>query len=274
MLTLDPPVASPFLRWAGSKRKLLPSLVPYWLASGACRYLEPFVGSGALFFALGPAEAVLSDLNSDLIETYRAIAHTPNAVSRALANLPRSRATFLRLRGDQRALSPSGRAARFIYLNRHCFNGLYRTNSAGQFNVPYAPAKAGAVPNRVRLRAIAALLQGAKLAAGDFEGVTAHHVRPGDFVYLDPPYAVANRRIFRQYNGTTFGFEDLSRLSDLLHAIDALGATFVLSYAYCREALEAFRSWPHKRVLIQRNIAGFAASRRRSSEMIISNISP
>ena len=96
--------------------------------------------------------------------------------------------------------------------------------------------------------------------------------RPHDFVYLDPPFAVANRRLFRQYNGTTFGFDDLYRLANLLHALDALGAHFVLSYAVCTESLAAFSGWRVRRVLTQRNISGFAAHRRRAAELIVTNI--
>jgi DNA adenine methylase len=266
-------VASPLLRWAGSKRKVLPHLLPFWKHSTATRYIEPFVGSAALFFAATPANAVLSDSNSELIETYRAVKAFPNDVADELERLPRDKDTYLALRRQlPQRLLPSQHAARFLYLNRNCFNGLYRTNQKGEFNVPYAPSKTGQMPDRSRIRAVASSLARTQLYCGDFEQVVRRVVRADDFVYLDPPYAVANRRIFKQYNATTFGFEDLHRLSALLYAIDAIGAHFLLSYAVCSEALAAFRSWPQMRVTTHRNIAGFAAHRRTSMELVVSNV--
>jgi DNA adenine methylase len=262
----------PLLRWAGSKRKLIPKLLPYWSASGG-RYVEPFVGSGALFFAANPDAAVLSDANDDLIQTYTTIRDAPDEVATSLEILPRDKATFLRLRAQSpAALSASAHAARFVFLNRHCFNGLYRLNRGGQFNVPYAPSKTGAVPTRAHLHTAAERLSKATLLGGDFENILSSVVRPDDFVYLDPPFAVANRRLFRQYNATTFGFDDLHRLAGVLHAIDSIGAYFVLSYAMCSESLTAFGNWPHQRVMTQRNISGFSAHRRRAAEFIFSNI--
>jgi DNA adenine methylase len=237
------------------------------------RYVEPFVGSAALFFAAEPEQAVLSDMNGELIRTYRTVRRDPDAVALALRELPKEKDTFLRVRGQiPSELATIDRAARFIFLNRNCFNGLYRTNQQGRFNVPFAPSKTGATPDRDQLRAVAARLEKAVLYTGDFESIVSRVIRPGDFVYLDPPYAVANRRIFRQYSATTFGFEDLNRLTALLYSIDAIGAQFVLSYAFCREALQAFQGWPQVRVMTQRNIAGFSAHRRLSSELIVTNI--
>lgn len=264
---------NPLLRWAGSKRKLLPVLLPFWKRAQGVRYIEPFVGSAALFFATSPTKAVLSDSNGDLIRMYQTIRSDPDGVARSFGRLKRDKTTYLRLRRqDPEELSPEGRAARFLFLNRHCFNGLYRTNQRGQFNVPFAPARAGKPPGVEQIRAAAIRLGNAKLYSGDFENVIRRVVAPGDFVYLDPPYAVANRRIFRQYSATTFGFDDLHRLAALLYVIDALGAQFVLSYAVCAEGLHAFRHWPQIRVATQRNIAGFAAHRRRSMELVVTNV--
>lgn len=263
---------SPLLRWAGSKRKLTNRLVPFWHAVRG-RYVEPFVGSGALFFALAPEAAVLSDLNGELIETYRTVRDHPSSVAAELKSFRRTEATYYRMRQQPPvALSPIRRAARFIFLNRLCFNGLYRTNGRGEFNVPYAPDKTGRLPDVASLATVAKLLARADLRCGDFAAVIEDVLLPGDFVYLDPPFAVDNRRLFRQYNATNFGVADLHRLADLLYAIDRLGAFFVLSYAVSHESLAAFRSWPHNRVLIQRNIAGFAAHRRRAAELLVTNI--
>ena len=114
--------AAPILRWAGSKRKLLPELVSYWDA-GSSRYVEPFAGSAALFFALAPQHAILGDLNADLIATYQAVVEHSRAVHNAITSIEPDRDTYLRLRGmDPKSLSSIQRAARFLYLNRYCFN--------------------------------------------------------------------------------------------------------------------------------------------------------
>jgi DNA adenine methylase len=260
-----------FLRWAGSKRKLLPKLAPYW-GNGFDRYIEPFAGSASLFFALQPKEAILSDINPDLIRTYRALRDDPEEVHQRAAAYPLGKKNFYKLRAQEvDGLTPVQRAARFLFLNRFCFNGLYRTDESGHFNVPFAPQGTGGLPSREHLVATAVLLRGAKLRCGDFEKIVLKHARSGDFIYLDPPYALSNRRVFRQYGPNTFGLEDLSRLSRVLAEIDRRGARFVLSYADCPEARRAFGAWTMRRVFTQRNISGFARHRRRAVELILTN---
>lgn len=167
--------------------------------------------------------------------------------------------------------SPIKAAARFIFLNRFCFNGLYRTNNQGVFNVPYGGNRTGSLPSKDHLRSIADMLRNCELESRDFEA-TVEQAGEGDFVYLDPPFAVGNRRIFRQYGPSNFGYEDLQRLSKSLKRADSRGASFVLSYAYCKEALTEFSFWPKRKVMVRRNIAGFAESRKTAAELIISNI--
>ena len=265
------PAVRPLLRWAGSKRKLLPKLVHYW-GSDFSRYIEPFVGSGALFYALAPPAALLSDLNGELIEALTTTRNRADAVYDELERLPRGQASYYSLRANNVAsLSAIERAARFIFLNRYCFNGLYRTDRMGRFNVPYGATKTGNIPDRATFLRSAAMLKRATLLNKDFEWVVDHHVEEGDFVYLDPPYAVDNRRIFKQYGPQTFGIDDLQRVKRCLQTIEARGARFVLSYAYCTEALRMFRNWPHRKVYCQRNISGFVKHRRRAAELIVTN---
>lgn len=263
---------APIIRWAGSKRKLLPRLVPFWNA-GYNRYIEPFAGSAALFFALQPQQAILSDINAELIEALQIIRDEPESVYERLRRHPLGERSYYRLRArSPRNLNPLQRAARFVFLNRFCFNGLYRTNEAGQFNVPFAKRTTATLPSRGQFLRAAATLRSADLRCEDFEAILKATVRAGDFVYLDPPYAVANRRIFRQYGPDSFGLEDLNRVQAVLDEINARGADFVLSYAYCREASEAFNRWTPVRVYVQRNISGFATHRRRAAELIVTNI--
>jgi DNA adenine methylase len=259
------------LRWAGSKRQLLPKLIPYY--DGDRRYIEPFAGSAALFFALRPKRAVLSDVNAELIDALKSIRDYPEVVYKQVLRYPVGEESFYRLRAlDPASLQPAERAARFLFLNRFCFNGLYRTNRSGRFNVPFAAHKTGGIPTWKKFSQAAALLKRAAVKCGDFESVLASSVRSGDFVYLDPPYAVSNRRMFRQYGSNTFGLEDLQRLNATLVEIQKRGAHFVLSYAYCREAKETFVHWTSRRVYTQRNISGFAKHRRRAAELIVTNM--
>lgn len=261
----------PFLRWAGSKRNVLSKLKSY-LPEKIDRYLEPFAGSACLFFDIAPRRAVLSDLNEELIETFAAVRDNPEGVGSILAGMPASRADFYAIRSHEPAKhSHVERAARFIYLNRFCFNGLYRTNAKGQFNVPYGKPKTHSVPTIQDLQRCARLLKRARLETGDFEKVVKDHVREGDLVYLDPPFFQRAGRVFRQYTATPFCGADLARLRDLLKYIDASGATFVVSYASCREAAEAFSGWSCHTIRTHRNISGFARYRRMSREIIVTN---
>ncbi len=264
--------STPFLRWAGSKRKLLPKLVPYW-GTGYKRYIEPFAGSGALFFALQPDDAILSDINVELIEALQSVRDAPEEVHERLSFMEHTKDEYYRIRSqDNKSMDVRDRAIRFIYLNRYCFNGLYRTNLAGRFNVPFAASGTGDIPQLSVFVDNAKWLSAATIVNGDFDTVVRSQVQAGDFVYLDPPYAVANRRIFRQYGPQTFGLEDLDKLRILLEYIDACGASFLLSYADCKESRTLGASWQHNRVYTQRNIAGFHQHRRRAAETLITNI--
>lgn len=265
-----PLALNPFLRWAGSKRQHVPMLKAFWNDSYR-RYVEPFAGSAALFFAIRPRRALLGDLNEDLVQTFKAVAADPRAVSEALHRLEPGRSNYYLVRSlPPSSLGPAERAARFIYLNRFCFNGLFRTNPRGEFNVPYGAPKTTNVPTAEHLFACGVLLRRASISHADFRETLAR-VRSGDFVYLDPPYAVSNRRVFVQYGSSVFSAKDLRELGVLLAGMARRGATFLLSYADCREAREALGRWPSKRVPVRRNVAGFSGARRTQYELFFSN---
>lgn len=260
----------PFLRWAGSKRRLVPKLISYW-DENFTRYVEPFMGSAVLFFALEPSNALLTDVNRDLVETFCAVRDHHNAVYNRLLCLPLGKDAYYQIREeDSSRLDVFDKSARFIYLNRFCFNGLYRTNQKGKFNVPYAASKTGQLPTQDELSKVAKILSCAEIKTSDFEK-TLKDVQAGDFVYMDPPYAVQNRRIFRQYGPDCFGTDDLARLASTLPRIDQCGAAFLVSYAMCPEALEAFSGWHIRQAQTQRSIAGFSCHRREDIEILISN---
>jgi DNA adenine methylase len=261
----------PFIRWAGSKRQLVPLLSSCWPGENY-RYVEPFMGSACVFFEISPAKALLSDLNDDLILTFDMVRKFPEKTYSAITELPRGSECYYKIRDlDPDDLEPIRRAARFLYLNRFCFNGLYRTNMKGKFNVPYASSKTGNFPSWEDFSHAAKSLESVDLRCGDFASVLSKEVKSGDFVYLDPPYAVRNKRIFNQYGPDTFGLNDLERLSENLEMINSSGALFLLSYANCEEAKFLFRQWSTIEVEVQRNIAGFARHRGRASELLMSN---
>lgn len=259
----------PFLRWAGSKRQLLPILTTYW--SGKYdRYVEPFAGSACLFFHIAPSKAILGDLNAELVRTLRELKRNPKETTDRLRRLRKGRKRYLEVRRiDPATLSAPERAARFIYLNRFCFNGLYRTNTAGRFNVPYGGEKSGRLPSDEHLFACSALLKRTTLVAGDFENVLGR-VKAGDFVYMDPPFRVRARRVFNEYDKSVFSFDDVIRLRGWLEVLAARSISFLVSYAESEEANFLKRGFHTEIVTVRRNIAGFSGSRGRSRELLIS----
>lgn len=261
--------ARAFLRWAGSKRGQLRRLCLFW--NDHSRYIEPFAGSACLFFELAPKKAILGDNNSELMEVYRVVRDRPTGLCHRLGRIARDAETYyLWRKKNPDELDLETRVARFLYLNRNCFNGIFRTNTRGQFNVPIG-TRTGTYFTMDDLQRCSLLLKRAKLVAADF-GETIKHVRAGDFVYLDPPFAVDSRRVFRQYGARPFSTADIARLAVGLRDIARSGADFLVSYADSKEARALAKDWNAARLPIRRHVAGFGASRRRAFEWLISNM--
>jgi DNA adenine methylase len=245
-------------------------LASYWSPKHK-RYIEPFAGSACLFFALQPPRAILADINRELIITYTALREDSLGIAQKLermANHPRS---YYRVRKiNPESLDPAARAARFIYLNRFCFNGLYRTNKTGQFNVPYGGIGSGTLPTRDVLAKCSKLLKRATLIPGDFEETLAQ-VRTGDFVYMDPPYSTKSKRVFKEYDSAIFGPEKILQLRQHMELLHSRGITFVISYAHSEESEFLARGFNCVSVAVRRSIAGFAGKRTLCDEVIISN---
>lgn len=223
----------PFLKWAGGKRGLLPELekrVPKF--SGT--YFEPFLGGGALFFHLEPKTALLSDANAYLVETYKCVRDDPRAVIELLEHKVNEESFYYRERdAELERLSAFGRAARFVYLNRTCFNGLYRVNKKGKFNVPFGGYKSPDIVGRERILQASAALAGADVFAIDFEVAVAGALRDS-FVYFDPPYApVSKTSSFTAFEKGGFGEREQERLRDLCLALVGRGVPFLLSNSDC-----------------------------------------
>lgn len=229
------PKIGPFLRWAGGKRQLRKILLNFLPGDISQRtYREPFLGGGSLFFAIQPKSAILSDANEHLIRCYELVRDAPALVARYLRfhAAKDSESYYYRIREEyNRSEFSAAQAARFIYLNKTCFNGIFRVNSKGKFNVPYGQKRHPAIPNEAELAAIAAVLTGASLRASSF-GKALKTVSRGDFIYLDPPYPPLNgTAYFTHYTSDRFSITDQNNLAACVHDLDQCGARLMISNA-------------------------------------------
>ena len=273
---MPPPSASPspFLKWAGGKRQLLPHIlraVPERIHT----YYEPFVGGGAVFFALvahGRAfeRAVLGDANEELVRCYRAIQRDVEAVIGALRRHTYDREVYYRVRErDPERLSDAGRAARLIYLNRCGYNGLYRVNRSGRFNVPFGRYKNPVICDATKLRAAARALGRATLVYGDFEE-TLRGAKTGDFVYLDPPYVpLSPTSSFTAYAKTPFDGAAQLRLASLLRGLGARKVQALLSNSDCVETRGLYDARLSRKVPVRRAINSVASGRGSVGELLV-----
>jgi DNA adenine methylase len=209
------------------------------------------------------------------MQMYETLRRSPDDIGKALRSMPQGPEAYYGWRGKKpTSLNPVLQAARFIYLNRFCFNGLYRANREGAFNVPYGGTRVGDLPTTKDLVAFADLLHNATLRCGDFTE-TIKDAGPGDFVYLDPPYATQGSfRRGHHYTYDTFGTGDIARLDNVLLDLDRRGARFVVSYADSEEGRFLAKRYYCQSAEVRRSIAGFAGQRARSWELIISNQPP
>ncbi len=262
------PIA-PLFRWPGGKRWLLPQLT-HLVPARVGRYYEPFFGGGALFLALRPAVATISDRNTALMDCYRAIRDHHPEVARILRELPRDRAGYLKIRSEVPQGS-SARAARLIYLTTLAFNGIYRVNRQGGFNVPYGGRRYEDLGNEETLRAHAEALATVEIKSGDFEEAVAGAGK-GDFVYLDPPYTVTHSNNgFVRYNDRIFSWADQQRLAHVAESLSGVGCTVVISNASHPSILDLYRSF--RVIEVTRNSVMAAAADKRGPirELVLTN---
>lgn len=273
-MTPSNPVA-PFLKWAGGKVRLLPQYHPFLPPLPTIRhYYEPFIGSAALFFYLRPPRATLSDVNASLIELYEQVQQNVEGVICALQSHYNDHDYYYEVRAqDPTALSPAARAARLIFLNKTCYNGLYRENRQGAFNVPFGRYKRPKICDPARLRAAAAALQGVMLRPGDFAQVVKN-ATAGDFVYFDPPYAPLNATSsFTSYNQYGFDVADQRRLAQTVHDLTRRGCRVMLSNSAASLVYELYEGYGYRLIPImaRRNINSKAHSRGPIKELLIVN---
>ncbi|PZR73353.1 MAG: DNA methyltransferase [Chthoniobacterales bacterium] len=267
-------LSEPFLKWAGGKR---------WLVRGYShlfpmefeRYIEPFLGSGAVFFHLLPLQSILADKNAELIAAYRVIRRYPDEVAKLLESYHgRHSCRFYYDIRDADLESEIEQAARFVYLNRVCWNGLYRVNLKGKFNVPIG-TKTQVKFQTGFLRQVSTHLKHAKLMTSDFETVI-DGARCNDFVYVDPPYTVShNNNGFIKYNGVLFSWADQLRLANAVKRAVARGALVFVSNADHAPVKKLYRELPFYRKLGRASIlAGDSGARRQTSEAAFLSYQP
>jgi DNA adenine methylase len=268
---LAPPRVRPFVKWPGGKQWLshaAPSLIPTNWSAG--RYYEPFAGGAAFFFSLMPARATLSDRNSELMTTYRVVRSDSHAVIRLLARYPHNEKFYYAIR-DKSPRAPTALAARFVYLNRTCWNGLYRVNREGRFNTPYGRFPNPTICDRHRLQAAASLLRRARLRDGDFADIVQHAER-GDLVYFDPPYITGHQNNgFLKYNAPLFSWEDQRRLARIAKQLAHRGVHVLISNADHSTVASLYPTFHLYRLHRKSLIAGPAQSRGSVSEVLISS---
>lgn len=266
--------APSLLRWAGSKRALLPRLAEL-VGTQVDEYVEPFCGSAALFFSLKPKSAFLYDLNANLIHTLGAIKHHHKQVFEVFSQLEETKEAYYVLRDkyNHYQMNEIQGAATFIYLNRYGFNGLWRTNLKGHFNVPFGGASARP-PKEEFFNRCASTLERAQLNALDFRESLPRHRGSKVTVFADPPYSTSSRRTFKEYGPKVFQkncFHDLTRE---LFEIHRSGSRVILAYCDEPEVREAFADWTIEQVSVTRNVGGFADRRRVAQELLIYNFNP
>jgi DNA adenine methylase len=277
----DKSPVKPCLKWAGGKRQLLPEIernLPAGMA--AYTYYEPFVGAGALLFHLLPRKAVINDFNSQLIMTYRAVKDHIGALIELLKDHQRKNSEdyYYQIRDLDRnaetfnALGDPEKAARLIFLNKTCYNGLYRVNSRGLFNVPYGKYRNPLICEEAVLRGISAYLNAndVTILSGDFEDALPE-AGDGSFIYFDPPYHSPGRSGFTGYQAGGFGEDEQRRLRDVFAGMTERGAVCLLSNADTEFIRELYRDFEIRPVRAKRPINSDPSRRGWVNEILVKN---
>jgi len=272
----------PFVKWAGGKRQLIPILNQN-LPRSFGTYFEPFLGGGALLFHMlterNGQKCSISDLNSDLVLSYITIRDRIDSLITSLKSHERnyqkdSKSYYYSVR-ESNPRSAIEKTSRLLFLNRTCFNGLYRVNSKGKFNVPLGKYTNPNIVNEDNLRAVSGILQASKVSINcrDFEAVL-RYAKKDDLVYFDPPYQpVSNTANFTSYTNKNFSFDDLNRLAELCKNLDAKGCNVLLSNSDSEDVSELFSKKPWKVSRIQANRSINSDSKKRTGhfELLIKN---
>ena len=261
--------AKPILKWAGGKTQMLGELLPK-VPDSYGRYIEPFLGGGAMFFALNPLDAVIADRNPELINMYKQVAAHVDAVISYLQQYENTQDMFYSVRAlEWQDLPAAEAAARTIYLNKTCYNGLYRVNRKGQFNVPFGKYKAPNFCDVEALYAASGALQNADIVAGDYLSVLKEYARPGDFIFLDPPYLpVSEYADFKRYTKEQFYEEDHIELAEEVSRLQALGCHVILTNSNHPLVHELYKTFNIEVIQTKRYIS-CSGSKREGEDVIV-----
>lgn len=265
----------PIVKWVGGKRQLMFELIKN-MPKSYNRYFEPFIGGGALFFELQPEQAYISDMNEELINLYSVVRDNVYELIKDLSKHEVSKEYFLEIRNIDRTeqyteLSDVERASRFIYLNRTCFNGMYRVNSQGQFNVPFGHYKNPRIIDENNLLNCSELLKKTEIKCADFSEILTK-VKKGDLVYFDPPYVPLNdTSSFTSYTKDGFDINMQFKLRDVCDELDNKGVKFMLSNSDTNLVNELYVNYEIKKVFASRQINANADGRGKITEVLVRN---
>lgn len=268
------PTIEPFVRWAGGKTWFIPYMSNIIQDLQIEHYHEPFLGGGAIYFSMDHRKrSYLSDANPQLINTYMQVKNNPEKLIELFSQMPNTENDYYRIRDEFTMDATVENAARFLYLNQTSYNGLYRVNRDGRYNVPYG-FRANWVYDPERIRTASLRLKNTRISVGDFE-VNKHRIKRNDLVFLDPPYTVShNNNGFISYNQQLFSLDDQHRLKKFIEYIKGKGAFYILTNAAHETIREIFLTQGDRIVELQRNslIGGRNAARAAISEYIFTNI--
>ena len=267
----------PFLKWAGGKRQLLKEIEKY-IPSKISTYYEPFLGGGAVLLSIQPKKAIVNDSNQEIINVYKVIRDNVDELIEDLKKHKNTAEYFYYLRKKDRTseynhLSNIERASRLIYLNKTCYNGLFRVNSQGEFNTPYGNYKNPNIVNEHVLRPVSNYLNkyDIKFLEGDFEN-SMKNIRKGSFVYFDPPYMpISDSSSFTGYTLDGFTIDDQIRLKNLCDKLDERGIKFLLSNSTSPIILDLYKDYKIEFVNAKRSINSIGENRGEIKEVLIMN---
>jgi len=265
-------VAKPFLKWAGGKGRLVEKLKQFF-PTEYNRYFEPFIGGGAVFFYLNPKEACINDLNEELINLYKVVRNTPQELMLKLDELQPNvddKEFFLKVRSEV-PKDILKRAVRTIYLNRTCYNGMYRVNSAGGFNVPFGDMNNPQLYNKKNITECSYSLKKTTILSGDYKKLI-RRIKKNDFVYLDPPYVpLSDTAHFTSYTREKFGENQQIELVEFCKKITKKGALFLLSNSQNKITTELYKDFKCNTIQASRSVAAKASSRKTVNELVVTN---
>lgn len=265
--------AKPVLKWAGGKTQMLDILVQN-MPTKFNKYIEPFIGGGALFFELAPKNAIISDSNPELINMYKVIAEDVDELIVKLKEMKNDEEFYYMIRAtNPETLTNVEKAARTIYLNRTCYNGLYRVNKKGEFNVPFGKYKNPKICDEENLHAVSRVLKNATIIHSDYKDVLRQYAEPGDFIFLDPPYVpISQYSDFKRYTKEQFGEENQRELSEEVKLLRDIGCHALLTNSNHALVHELYREFEISVHQTKRNINSKAS--KRTGEDVLVKVEP